>query len=451
MMKADLWIKNGKVATPQGVYIADLVIQNGKITGIGSADQFMVDAEKTINAHGLTILPGLVDDHVHFREPGLGYKEDFESGSKAAAAGGVTTIMDMPNTNPPLTTVERFHQKRDLVHERAYVDFGFYAAIVSDNVDQLVDLAQAGAIGYKLFMGETTGYVRCPDDGELYQAFQNARKANRRVGAHAENDFILQHLKADLIAQGRKDARAHLDMRPAFAEEEAIQRALILSEAAGNKFHVFHLSTFQGLELIKRAKIKGLPVTTEVLVGHLLFNDDAYEKLGNLIKLNPPIRSREHQEALWKGLKEGWIDNIATDHAPHSFEEKTAEDVWKASAGFIGVETALPLMLTQVNQGRLSIEQYVRAACENPAKTWGLYPRKGAIQIDADADLVVVDMGAEDIIRANKLHNKNTLNPYEGWKVRGIPVTTILRGQIIMQDREIIGKPSGKPVIPVHI
>lgn len=448
-MNADLLIKNGTVVTPQGTHLADLAIRDGKIVGIGSSGLFNGVATTELDAQGLTILPGLVDDHVHFREPGMGYKEDFETGSKAAAAGGVTTIMDMPNTNPPLTTVKGFYEKVQLVKDRSYVDYGFYAAIVSDNQGELVDLAQAGVVGYKLFMGETTGYIRCPDDGVLYQAFLSAKIAGRRIGAHAENDYILQHIKADLIAKGRKDPRAHLDMRPAFAEEEAIQRALLLAEAAGNQFHVFHLSTYQGLELIKRAKIKGLPVTTEVLVGHLLFNDEAYETLGNLIKLNPPIRSREHQEALWQGLRQGWIDNIATDHAPHSYEEKTAEDVWKASAGFIGVETALPLMLTQVNKGRLSLEQYVRAACENPAKTWGLYPRKGAIQIGSDADLVMVDLAGEDTIQASRLHNKNRLNPYEGWKVKGIPVYTILRGKMIMQDRELLGTPSGKPVIPV--
>jgi dihydroorotase len=446
-MMADLVIKNGTIATPQGIFEGGIAVLNGKIAAIG-ADAFLPTARQTIDAHGLYILPGLVDDHVHFREPGLDYKEDFETGSRAAAAGGVTTIMDMPNTRPPLTTVKTFTQKLELVQGRAHVDFGFYAAIVAENPDQLVDLADVGVIGYKLFMGETTGYIRCPDDGILYEAFQNARKAGLRVGAHAENDWVLQHAKARLIAQGRTDPRAHLDMRPSFAELEAINRGLVLAEAAGNHFHVFHLSTREGLEQIVQAKRKGLPVTTEVLVGHLLFDDEAYERLGNLIKLNPPIRTREHQAALWDGLKRGWIDNIATDHAPHSYEEKTETDVWKAAAGFIGVETALPLMLTQVNQGRLSLEQYVRAAAENPARVWGLYPRKGAIQLGADADLVLVDLARKDTIEASKLHNKNRLNPYEGWQVQGVPVCTILRGQIIMQDGEIIGPACGELVKP---
>jgi dihydroorotase len=443
----DLLIKNGIIVTSQGLFEGDLAVDQGVISAIGNRGH-LPDAQEVLDASGLHILPGLVDDHIHFREPGMGYKEDFETGSRAAAAGGVTTVFDMPNTSPPLTSVDQFHEKLELIQDRAFVDFGLYAALVAENLGQLVDLAEAGVIGYKLYMGETTGYVRCPDDGVLYQAFKEVRQAGLRVGAHAENDWILQHMKASLIEAGRTDARAHLDSRPAFAEAEAISRALILSEAAGNPFHVFHLSTRDGLELVKTARRKGLPVTCEVLVGHLLFDDEAYEKHGNLIRLNPPIREKEHQEALWEGIQRGWIDIIATDHAPHSHAEKTAENVWDAACGFIGVETALPLMLSQVNKGRLSLEQYVRLACENPARTWGIYPQKGVIQIGADADLVLVDLAMQDTIEAKKLHNKNTLTPYEGWKVQGIPVTTILRGQVIMRDREILGAPRGALVKP---
>jgi dihydroorotase len=443
----DLLIKNGIIATPQGCFEGDLAVDHGVITAIGSSGRTS-DAREMVDARGLHILPGLVDDHVHFREPGMDYKEDFETGSKAAAAGGVTTIFDMPNTSPPLTTVDQFHEKLKIVQGRSFVDYGFYAALVAENLDQLVDLAEVGVAGYKLYMGETTGYVRCPDDGVLYQAFKEVRKAGLRVGAHAENDWILQHMKASLIKAGRTDARAHLDSRPPFAEAEAISRALILSEAAGNPFHVFHLSTCEGLELVKNARRKGLPVTSEVLVGHLLFDDEAYENLGNLIRLNPPIREKKHQDALWEGIQRGWIDIIATDHAPHSYEEKTARNVWDAACGFIGVETALPLMLTQVNKGRLSLEKYVQLTSENPARVWGLYPKKGVIQIGADADLVLVDLAMQDTIEARKLHNKNTLTPYEGWKVKGIPISTILRGQMIMRDREIIGSPRGNLVRP---
>jgi allantoinase len=442
----DLLIENGTIVTAQGSYPGALAIKGGLIAAMGQIEASQ--AQEVLDARGLHILPGLIDDHVHFREPGLAYKEDFESGSRAAAIGGVTTICDMPNTKPPLTTVDEFRNKLALIRGRSFVDFGLYAALVADNTSQLIPLADEGAIGYKLYMGETTGYIRCPDDGILFESFKNACQAGLRVGAHAENDWILQHEKTRLINQGRTDPRAHLDSRPAFAELEAISRALILSEAAGNKFHVFHLSTRQGLERIREARSNGLPVTCEVLVGHLLFNDEAYERLGNLIKLNPPIRTREHQEALWEGLRRGWIDMLATDHAPHSFEEKTEANVWKAAGGFIGVETALSLMLTEVNKGKLSLERYVQASAENPARAWGLYPRKGSIQIGSDADLVLVDLKKQAVISADRLHNKNRLTPYEGWQVQGVPVYTFLRGQKIVQDGEIVGQPCGELVKP---
>ncbi len=443
----DLLIKNGTIVTSHGTFEAGIAIKDGVIVAIGAVAD-LPQTKDQLDAKGLFILPGIIDDHVHFREPGLEYKEDFESGSRAAAAGGVTTVFDMPNTTPPLTTVDNFQQKLALVNGRSFVDFGFYAVIVPENITQLIDLSSAGIIGYKLYMGETTGYLRCPDDGILFQAFQRARDAGLRVGAHAENDWILQSMKSSLIAQGRTDPRAHLDSRPTLAEEEAISRGILLSEAAGNRFHVFHLSTRQGLERIIDAKRKGLPVTAEVLIGHLLFNDEAYEQLGNQIKLNPPIRSREHQDAVWEGLRQGWIDVVATDHAPHSYDEKMEENVWKAAAGFIGVETALPLMLSEVNKGRLSLEQYVRVASENPAKTWGIFPKKGTIQIGSDADLVLIDLKKTDIIEAKKLHNKNRLTPYENWKVKGVPIYTILRGRIISAEGEVVGPPCGELVKP---
>jgi len=199
-----------------------------------------------------------------------------------------------------------------------------------------------------------------------------------------------------------------------------------------------------------RAKSKGFPVTAEVLVGHLLLDDGAYETHGNLIRVNPPIRSREHQEALWEGITHGWIDSIATDHAPHSLEEKTAENVWQAACGFIGVETALPLMLTKVLEGRISLERYVEVACENPARIWGLFPRKGAIRVGSDADFVVVDLQKVWVIEGRNLHSKNTLTPFEGWRVVGMPRFTILRGQVIMADGEVQPPPRGELLRPTR-
>jgi dihydroorotase len=448
-MEADLIIKNGMVVTPQGIYPGDVAVSGGRIQAIGEGSFFRKGKEE-IEARGLHLLPGVIDDHVHFREPGMTYKEDMETGSRAAAAGGVTTVCDMPNTVPPLVDAKKLEEKIGLVKNRSYVDIGFYAAITAENLDEMESLAGGGVLGFKIFLVETTGYIRCPDDGLIYEAFRKVNRLGLRAGAHAENDAILQHLKARLVSAGRKDARAHLDSRPAFAESEAVSRAILLSEAAGNPFHIFHLSTREGLDHVRNAKRKGLPVTAEVLVSHLLLDDEDYERHGNLIRLNPPIREKEQQEALWQGVLGGWIDNIATDHAPHSFEEKTKENVWEAACGFIGVETALPLMLTEVIRGRLRLEQYVRLASENPARIWGLYPRKGTLCVGSDADFVLVDLKKEGVIDVEKLHNKNRLTPYHGRRVQGIPRYTILRGKLIMAEGEIVGPPSGEWVRPVR-
>jgi dihydroorotase len=297
-------------------------------------------------------------------------------------------------------------------------------------------------------MGETTGYIRCPSDSTLYEHFKKVKNAGLKIGAHAENDAILQHMKKVLIDSGRKDPRAHLDSRPAFAEQMAISKGIILSEATGCPFHVFHLSTARGVDEVRCAKERGLPVTAEVLVAHLLLNDSSYDTLGNLIRLNPPIRTKDHQDALWRGIKTGWLDNIATDHAPHSREEKTADLVWDAACGFVGVETFLPLMLTEVNKGMLTLEEMVRLTSENPAKIWNIYPQKGAVRLGSDADIVIVDLTKKGTIAGPGLHSKDKLTPYEGWQITGIPLYTILRGNIIMENGAVMDKPSGEMVKP---
>jgi dihydroorotase (multifunctional complex type) len=331
----------------------------------------------------------------------------------------------------------------------SFVDYAL-TVITQDSVDQILLLAKAGAAGFKVFMGETTGYIRCPDDGVLLDALQVVAGTGLRAGAHAENDLILQHLKQKQIDQGRTDPHAHMESRPAFAEVEAVSRAICISEAAGCPFHIFHLSSLDGLRQVEYAQRRGVPVTAEALVAHLLLDESAYERCGNLIRLNPPIRSRDHQDALWGGLRSGAISVIATDHAPHTLPEKAAEDVWQAACGFIGVETALPLMLTEVNKGRISLQDYVLLSSENPARIWGLYPKKGAIQIGCDADLVLVDLQHQDVIRHSKLHSKNSVTPYDGWPVQGVPRATILRGQVIMREGEVIGTPIGQFISPTR-
>lgn len=257
------------------------------------------------------------------------YKEDIVSGSSAAAAGGVTTVFDMPNTNPPTRTGRLLQKRRELALGRSYVDYGTYGVILQDNEGELDSLASEGAMGFKLFMGETTGKNPPPDDGVIFAAFRRAAELDLVVGVHAENDPVLQRLKQELREAGRTDPKAHLDSRPWFVEAEAVCRALTLAEGAGNRLHIHHLSTLQGVGQVRRAKLRGVPVSCEVLISHLLLNETAYEQYGNLVQLNPPIRPHEHVEYLWAALNQGYVDCVATDHAPHSLEEQSRKDVWE--------------------------------------------------------------------------------------------------------------------------
>jgi dihydroorotase (multifunctional complex type) len=450
-MAFDLVIRNGKIATPQGIYEGDdIAVEEGKIVAIDKRGCFL-KAEEIIDAEGKYILPGIIDVHVHFREPGYTYKEDFETGSMAAAAGGVTTVCDMPNNEPCCSTIEAYQQKLEIVKDRAYVDYGMTAAVVEDTVEEIPKLAEAGINVFKIFMGSTVGDMAPPTDGGMLRAFELVAETGRRIGVHAENNQIMDYLTAKLKAAGRTDPLAHVEARPTVAEAEAIQRAVLFAAETGCKLHIYHLSSKEGVQILKAAQEKGVQVSAETAPHYLLLDCHCMKKLGSLLKVNPPVRSREHAEALWQGLLDGAIEVIASDHAPHSPEEKIKENIWEAMPGFPGVETSVPLLLTQVNGGRLSLTTYVRLASENPAKLFNLYPRKGTIKVGSDADFTIVDMEKEGVINSEKLQSKSKITPFDGWKVKGLPVYAILRGNVVMKDGEIVGKPYGKLITPVII
>lgn len=439
----DLVVRGGTIVGPDGSVRADLGVRDGRVVAVGEG---LGPAAETVDADGLHVLPGLVDVHVHFREPGMTAKEDFGSGSAAAAAGGVTTVFDMPNTDPPVATAARWREKRALVEPKAHVDFGLYGVVAQDNEHELPMMAAEGAMGLKLFMGQTTGDNPCPDDGVIFTAFRIAAAHGLTVGAHAENDPVLQRLKRELRASGRTDPRAHLESRPPFVEAEAVTRAATLAAAAGNRLHIHHVSTREGLERVVEARRRGTRITCEALVAHLLLDDAAYDVHGNLVQLNPPIREREHVEALWAGVADGSIDCVATDHAPHTAEEQSREDVWSAFGGFIGVETMLPLLLTQVAAGRLTLERLVALTCARPAAAYGVYPRKGSLALGADADFVLVDVARRHRLAGALLHSAHPVTPYEGWDVTGLPVATYLRGRCVARDGKITSEPRGRLV-----
>jgi dihydroorotase len=440
MTSYDLVVRGGLVVSHESSALVDLGIASGRVVAIGEA---LGQAETVVNATGLVVAPGLIDAHVHLREPGMTEKEDFSSGTRAAAAAGVTTIIDMPNTVPPVATGAIFEAKRHLVEGRAHVDFGLYGMLGQDNGKEIEKMAAVGALGLKLFMGQTTGDNACPDDATIFAGLRRAQDLGLVVGVHAENDKLLRFLAAELRESGRTDPIAHLESRPSFVEEEAISRILTLARAAGAQLHIHHLSTSAGLELVKAARSNGQGVTCEVLIAHLVLDDTAYAKYGNLIKLNPPIRPASDVTALWQGLARNQVDVLATDHAPHTADEQRAGNVWDAPSGFIGLETFLPLMLTEVANGRLTLEQVVRMASRTPASIWKIDDRKGHLGVGADADFNLVDLNAEGMVRATRLHSRHPVSPYEGWRTKGMVRATYLRGKLIATNGEPVGPPTG--------
>lgn len=454
-MSADLVIKNGWVVLPEMSFKGGVAIGDEKFVAIGTDDTLPWGKEE-IDAKGNHILPGVIDGHVHFREPGLTYKEDFGTGSAAAVCGGVTMVIDMPNTVPPTADSEKVKEKQRLAEEKSLVDFGIIGVVVQSNAGEILPMAEAGAIGYKIFFGETIGNLPSPDDGVCMEAFRLITESKLPLGIHAENRQIMSYCTNKLKAEGKNGPVYWEASRPDICEAESVAHALFFAETFGTKLHVFHMSSKQAAWMVRDAKARGLMVTAETAPHYLLREYKEMETVGSLLKMNPPVRGRDHAEALWDGLLKGYVDMIATDHSPHTLEEKGADltgrllkpSIWDCISGFCGVETGVPLMLTEVNNGRLTVNQYVKLTSENPAKVWQIYPKKGAIRLGSDGDVTVADMDQGAVIDANKLHSKNKPTPWHGWKVKGVPICTVVRGHIQMRDGEIVGKPIGRMVRP---
>jgi len=447
-MRVDLLVKNGTLVTSNDSSSCDIAVQDGKIVAVGKSST-LPKGDRTIDARRKLVIPGVIDPHVHFREPGLTYKEDFKTGSMAAAAGGVTAVFDMPNVVPPTSTAQRLTEKAEIAGSKSVVDFGIYGVITPENIDEIGDMAQAGAIGFKIFMGPTVGDIAAPDDGGMLDAFGELQQTGLRVAVHAENREIVQHSIALLRKDGREDALAHLESRPNLAEFEAIQRLILFAGQRRNKLHIPHLSTREGAQMIKDAKEQGLDITAETCPHYLLLSSKDVERIGNVTKMNPPIREVEDNQELWDGLRGGYIDMLATDHSPHSKEEKMRAPIWDTIPGWPGIETLVPLMMTQVNRGTISIHTFVKATSENPAKAFGLYPRKGALRVGSDADITVIDPIRESTVRGDQFVSKGKITPFEGWKVKGMPSHTIVRGNVVMEEGKVTTEAFGKLLSPV--
>ena len=431
---ADLVIRNGKVVSHDAVFPASVAIKDGRILAVG-ADDAMPGAMESFDATGLHVLPGAIDVHVHFRDPGYPDKEDFASGTAAAAFGGVTTVFDMPNTIPPTGTAEILAAKQAMAAEKAHVDFGLYGLLGEDTIEHVPDLVKGGVIGFKLYMGNTFGKIPSPSTGAMLEAFEVVAATGKRISLHAETNSIMERRQERLTSAGRRDPLAHIASRPAVVAVEAVSRAAILAEWTGARIHILHISSAEELRPLREAKARGVDITGETCPHYLMLSTDDYHTMAGIVRVNPPVREKRNQEPLWNALTDGTIDLIATDHAPHTPEEKTRNDIWAVDCGFPGVETQMPLMLNAVNNGRLSISDYVRKSAFNPARIFGLYPHKGAIAPGSDADIALVDLARDHIINDSDLQSRSKISPWNGRRIKGLPVHTLVRGRFVMKNR----------------
>jgi dihydroorotase (multifunctional complex type) len=458
-MSVDFLIKDAKIVSPRAIIPGTVAVKGGKIAAIYTNDDFLPEANQIFEASGKYLIPGAIDLHVHFREPGLVYKEDFTTGSQAAAAGGVTTVYDMPNNEPVTITVEAFNNKCAIAAEKSYVNYAFYTYLAQGMEKNIEALIEAGIGGVKWDhdsgkMISPKGYgswevYELADNGDALAMFRIIARHDLVIGVHAEDMEIVKRLKRELQEAGRTDFRAHLDSRPDFVEVMGMERAMRLAEISGCRIHIHHISSRAGLQLLKERRDKGLNITCEAAPPWMFFSADDYDRMGGLIKVDPAVKEKFDADALWEGLCDGSVDCYATDHAPHSREEKIGTNWADCLPGAIGVETSIPLLLDRVNKSEITIERVVEVACENPARIQRIYPRKGTISVGADADLVLLDMEKKWTIRNEEVHSKTKVTAFDGWEVQGMPELVFVNGNLVSKNRKIVGQPGiGKLVNP---
>src|SRR5262249_23327919 len=322
--------------------------------------------------------------------------------------------------------------------EKAHVDFGLYGLLGEDTIANVPALIDGGVIGFKLYMGNTFGKIPSPSTGATLEAFETVAPTGKRISLHAETNSIMERRETQLRAAGRTDPLAHIASRPAVVAVEAVSRAALLAEWTGARIHILHISSAEELRPLREARARGVDITGETCPHYLFLSADDYARFGGVIRVNPPVREKRNQEPLFAALADGTIDVIATDHAPHAIEEKTRNDIWAVDSGFPGVETQMAMMLTEAAAGRYSVCDYVRWSAANPARIWGLYPRKGVIQAGADADLAVVDLSREWTIDDAKLQSLSRITPFHGRRTKGLPLHAMVRGRFVMRERELV-------------
>jgi dihydroorotase len=431
----DLILRGAIAATPNGIAPADIAISGGRFAAIGRVEG---SAAEEIDARGLHALPGVIDTQVHFREPGLMHKEDFAAGTAGAALGGVTAVFEMPNTNPNTVGAAELADKLARAKGRAWCDMAFFIGAAEENATELGELERLpGCCGVKIFMGSSTGTLLVADDDTLESVLRHGR---RRVAVHAEDEARLRE-RLPLVKESGDVA-----MHPVWRDEEtalqATRRLLKLARKAGRRVHVLHVTTAEEMDLLATAKDIA---TVEATPQHLtLAAPDCYRELGTLAQMNPPIRDDRHRQALWRAVSAGIVDCIGSDHAPHTMEEK-ARPYPTSPSGMPGVQTLLPLLLDHMAAGRLSLERLVDLTSAGPARIYNI-AGKGRIAVGYDADVTLVDLKARRTIRREWMATKSGWTPFEGKEIRGWPIATIVRGQVVMREDQLLGSPIGEPI-----
>lgn len=457
--RLDLLITGRRVHTSAGFRPLAVGIRGGRIETL-CPPKAAPEAEQTYDAGDHPVLPGLIDPHTHMRDPGLSELEDWENGTRAAAAGGITCVFDQPNSIPPVSSAEGLEAKRESAERQAVVDFGLFGGAGEGSLERMAELAEAGAIAFKTFLwpyqdrAEEFEGLWTVDDAALYQVFERAAELGLPACVHAESHALVRLFSERMRTEGRTAPIDHQAGRPVVAEVEAVWRCMLLAGHAGAHLHLLHVSSGSGASTVATWRAQGRgEVTLETCPTYLTLTEERLAEVGPYAKINPPLRSAEEQALLWRRIRDGTVDTLGSDHGPHLFRAKEPgwQDIYAAPAGAPGVETSLPIMLTHVHHGRLSLERLVELMSARVACVFGLLPRKGLIGVGADADFTVVDLERRGTIDPERLQVKDArvARIFEGFETVGAPILTVVRGHVVMRDGQVIGEPGwGRMVRP---